>query len=438
MTRKEKAEARKKKREQGTISTSLPPQPAAINKPTVVDSAKIRENNEQLEKVMQSIAGIDNSERKPVDATVVSSGVAQSANAPTVEAKTAATVPTQAAVQPNTQNTATNVGVTAKANTSNNLPNVAIQPKAQATVQNPIGLSPNAGVAIEKPKTIADLIAEGYKKVEKEKTDAAKMQKYYALSDAFSALGRMGGAAIGGAIGGDVLGSAPVVPEYKESRGYIDAFERAKKANDRIKELDNMSYQLALRDEDRKLQKATAEEERAFNLKVLAIKNQYEKDRDLLHRKWQVADNEGKKALELEIQAKDQQFKKDMAALGHQYNIEEAVVKSFGNAKPEDTEYIQFMEYKDVTSPKGNATVKIPAKWESLSVPKDVYDSMMLDFVAQGRKFPDGTAVTKETAESYIRSHPKEVKTYLEEANRHKNRTNGNKNNDAQSLVDAI
>lgn len=79
-----------------------------------------------------------------------------------------------------------------------------------------------------KPLTISDLLSSQREAAVKDKTDAGRMQQYYALADVFNALGKMGGAVVGGAVGGNILDSAPMVGEYKESRGYLDAFERAK------------------------------------------------------------------------------------------------------------------------------------------------------------------------------------------------------------------
>jgi hypothetical protein len=82
------------------------------------------------------------------------------------------------------------------------------------------------------------------------------------------ALGQMGGAAIGGAIGGNALDSAPKVAEYKANRGYIDAFEKAKQANDRLRTLDekefNLNYAKQQRDEERAYREQIAEAERKF------------------------------------------------------------------------------------------------------------------------------------------------------------------------------
>lgn len=153
---------------------------------------------------------------------------------------------------------------------------------AQAVAQNPSGGITNANIeaaktAIEeanKPLTLSDLLAEQRKKAEQEKTDAAKMQKYYALTDAFNALGKIGGAAVGGAVGGNAMDSAPAVAEYQPSRGYIDAFERAKQANDRLRAIDDKGFNLALREEDRSYRQQEARLEREYRKQLAIFENE--------------------------------------------------------------------------------------------------------------------------------------------------------------------
>lgn len=151
--------------------------------------------------------------------------------------------------------------------------------------------------------TIADMLEGQRRKITQDKTDAAKMQKYYALSDALKALGQMGGAAIGGAIGGNALDSAPKVAEYNESRGYLDAFEKAKQANDRLRALDekefNLNYSKQLRDEDRKYKEQIAEKERQFRAEQAE-----------LERKWKTANAAERAKIEAAILASKQAHEK--------------------------------------------------------------------------------------------------------------------------------
>lgn len=144
----------------------------------------------------------------------------------------------------------------------------------------------------EKPLTIADMLANQRTSIKNEKTEAAKMQKYYALTDALKALGQMGGTAIGGAIGGNVLDSAPTVAEYKPSRGYLDAIEKTKNANDRLRALEEKEYNLAVRDEDRAYQRQLTEENRAYQDKVKAEERAYNDKVRAEDRAWKEAQSE--------------------------------------------------------------------------------------------------------------------------------------------------
>lgn len=178
----------------------------------------------------------------------------------------------------------------------------------------------------EKAPTLLDLtakrLAELKEKAETEKTDAAKMQKYYALADAFSALGKMGGAAIGGAIGGNMMDSAPIVEDYKPSRGYLDAIEKSKNANERLRALDEKEFNLAVRDEERsykqqidklnrdyqkwltdykyRLDRAKAEDNLAMQEELLEEKSRIEQEMQEkilgLKNKYQVADRANSRA----------------------------------------------------------------------------------------------------------------------------------------------
>lgn len=134
----------------------------------------------------------------------------------------------------------------------------------KATVANPTGIK-TSDISY-KPKTLADYISESIQSAKDEKTEALKMQKYYALTDALKTLGQLGGAAVGGAIGGNFLDSAPNVGEHKESKGYLDALERIKKANDRLRAAEEKEYNLAVRDEDRSYRQQEAKLNREWQM----------------------------------------------------------------------------------------------------------------------------------------------------------------------------
>lgn len=164
--------------------------------------------------------------------------------------------------------------------------------------------------------TISDMLEGQRRKITQDKTDAAKMQKYYALSDVMKALGQMGGAAIGGAIGGNALDSAPKVAEYKESRGYIDAFEKAKQANDRLRALDekefNLSYAKQQKDEEREYQKSLRAEEKAYRNEMAEAERKFRAEQAELERKWKTANAAERAKIEKEILASKQAHDKWM------------------------------------------------------------------------------------------------------------------------------
>lgn len=173
----------------------------------------------------------------------------------------------------------------------------------QAVVKNDTSAPVNAAT---KPLTFSDMLEAQRQNIVKDKTDAVKMQKYYALTDALKALGQMGGAAVGGAIGGGVLDSAPSVPEYKESRGYLDAVERARKANDRLRALDeqgfNLAYSKQQRDEERAYNEKTRAEERAYQAEQNKLNREYQAEQARITREWNkaVADGDFARKAELE------------------------------------------------------------------------------------------------------------------------------------------
>ena len=145
----------------------------------------------------------------------------------------------------------------------------------------------------EKPFSMENWFAEQRKQAQQEKTDAAKMQKYHALSNVFSSIGKLGGAAIGGAVGGNILDSAPKAEEYKQSKGYLDAFEKAKRANDRLRALDNQEFQLAYgkqqREEERAYQAKQKQAEMEYREKQAAIEREWRSEEARITREWNAA-----------------------------------------------------------------------------------------------------------------------------------------------------
>jgi hypothetical protein len=187
-----------------------------------------------------------------------------------------------------------------------------------------------AAAAANKPKTLSDYLEEQRKSLTKDKTDAVKMQKYYALTDVFNALGKMGGAAAGGAIGGNMLDSAPNVGEYKESRGYLDAFENAKKANERLRALDAQEFQLAYetqkRNDDRAYEAKVREAERAYKTESDRLNREWTAEQNRINREWQKAvadqDFERQSALKKELATMEQNFKKELATMEQNFKLQ--------------------------------------------------------------------------------------------------------------------
>jgi hypothetical protein len=266
---------------------------------------------------------------------------------------------------------------------------------------------------IEKPKSFADVLADRYaemrKTAEKEKTDAAKMQKYYALTDALRAIGQLGGTAVGGAIGGDLPDSAPAVDPYKESRGYLDAFERAKKANDRIKELDEKGFQLALRDDERDYNAKAKEAENAYKAKMDAADKAWQIDFYNLRAEKEKAIAEGNLKLKAELDAKEaakqQEYLKERMAIQQQYEREL-------KALSERIVRIQMGEDVDGTGKKlGKTTPFTFHNGSKIDIPQSLYPEMLKFFASKGKIGEE--VVDEENIESVLRNHPDMVNSFL-------------------------
>lgn len=267
--------------------------------------------------------------------------------------------------------------------------------------------------APEKPKSFADILSERYEDMRKaakqEKTDAAKMQKYYALTDALRAIGQLGGTAIGGAIGGDLPDSAPAVDPYKESRGYLDAFERAKKANDRIKELDEKGFQLALRDEERDYNAKAKEAENAYKAKMDAADKAWQIDFYNLRAEKEKAIAEGNLKLKAELDAKEaakqQEYLKERMAIQQQYEREL-------KALSERIVRIQMGEDVDGTGKKlGKTTPFTFHNGSKIDIPQSLYPEMLKFFASKGKIGEE--VVDEENIESVLRNHPDMVNSFL-------------------------
>lgn len=249
-----------------------------------------------------------------------------------------------------------------------------------------------------KPKTLSDLLEEQRKKVETEKTDAAKMQKYYALADAFNALGKMGGAAIGGAIGGDMVGGAPTVAEYQPSKGYIDAFEKAKNANERLRALDDKEFNLAVRDE-----------ERSYNQQVAKADRDFKAQQAQLDRDWQMTFYDYKSKIEQANAQSNLKLKndleKELLAIENQFK---AKYQAIANAHEEKLKNLSL----DIVKLQNQGSNELVAfdDGTTMSIPESYYKSMFNYY--NGREI-NGMQVDKDNFAEFVRKNPKHVSSFL-------------------------
>lgn len=253
---------------------------------------------------------------------------------------------------------------------------------AGATVQNPTG-------GLKSSSTFSDMLAPFREAAKKDKTDAVKMQKYYALTDAFNALGKMGGAAVGGAIGGNVLDSAPAVADYQPSRGYLTAFEEAKKANERLRALDEKGFQLALRDEERS----------------------YKQQEDKLNRDWQKQMIDYKNKIDRANADKDfersRKLKEDFAALEHKHDMELQRLKNQHRASEHAGSRANMQYQYDLY----NKPVQIAFDdGTAIEVSKNEYEGLYNYLVG---KTIGGTKVSKDNIGIVLRENPGIVNDYL-------------------------
>jgi hypothetical protein len=268
---------------------------------------------------------------------------------------------------------------------------------AGRTIFNPIQtVAPNAKVSAAKAEattpttasTFSDMLAqrrnELRKTAEQDKTDAVKMQKYYALTDALGALGKMGGAAIGGAIGGNIGDSAPIVADYQPSRGYVEAFEKAKQANERLRALDEQDFQLAYAKQQR-------DEEREYKAKIDALDRKYKKE---------LIDYEAKikKAIAQDNAELEAKLKADYATMLHEYDIELAKVKGQYNL---DEKKLGLTTSKWQAETYNTTPVKL-SNGKIVLVPNNYYNSIKDSLV-------DGKDITDKNVEQYIRANADDI-----------------------------
>lgn len=288
------------------------------------------------------------------------------------------------------------------------LPKELLEGRVQAVQKT---LSPTAET--ETAPTIEEMLEERRKAAQAEKTDAQKMQRYYALTDAMKALGKMGGAAVGGAIGGDVLAGATPV-EYKPNRGYLDAIENAKKASDRLRSIDDTGFQLAVskqqRDEERAYEARQTREKREHEAQVREDERAFKREIDKADREWQkvMADYtaairqaeleknyELKAKYEAERDAEEQKYWEKRAAIEHKYNVEEKGVISANQQAQIDAYNKVPLAFDDGTA---------------MNLTKGQQDGMRLFFMG---KEIGGVIVDKDNVDAVIRANPRLAREYM-------------------------
>lgn len=260
---------------------------------------------------------------------------------------------------------------------------------AQRTADEPVPTqSPNTLDIKPNVITISDMLEGQRRRATQDKTDAVKMQKYYALTDALKSLGQMGATAVGGAIGGNVMDSATVVPEYKPNRGYIDAFEKAKQANDRLRNIDEKEFQLNYNKELR-------DEERAYQLKL-------EDARAKLRAAEAAQNHEYAKELRQYIADLNLEHDITIANTRGQWELDRAKVG-------QETVRMQ-MNGKD----KENEESPIPFTFHDLTkvdIPRNLYPELIKWALSKGKLGED--LVDEDNVDIVLRKHPEIVNSFL-------------------------
>lgn len=264
---------------------------------------------------------------------------------------------------------------------------------------------------IEKRPSFSEMLSNSMaiqrQNAEKEKTDAAKMQQYYALADVFNSIGKLGGSAVGGAIGGNAGESAPAVDPYKESRGYLAAFEKAKAANERLKALDDKAYALAATQEEREYNKRLRDADNQFKLQLTALDHQWQKDFYDYKAKIEQAATEGNLKLKAELEAKqkeaEQKYWKERAAISQGYQV------ALNNMSADivrlqmglDADGKKIVKTKPFTFNNNTKT----------DIPETLYPEMLAYFANKGKIGEE--LVDDENVETVLRNHPELVNGFL-------------------------
>lgn len=246
-------------------------------------------------------------------------------------------------------------------------------------------------------------LAEMKEEAKQEKTDAVKMQKYHALANVLNSIGKLGGAAVGGAIGGNMADSAPNTGEYKRSQGYIDAFEKAKKASDRLRDLDNQEYNLLARNEEREYNKFVRDAENEYKAQMMQLQREWDKEfftyKTAIEQANAQQNMELRAKLEAEFAEKQQQFKEQTMLLQH--NLEKKI---------KDYEY-NIYEKKGEDKKSKETTPFTLNNRTKVDIPDKIYNEMVSFFVHQGNV--GGVEVDEDNVLRELRKNPKLVNEFL-------------------------
>lgn len=254
---------------------------------------------------------------------------------------------------------------------------------------------------VSKPKTIQDYFNEYKQAAIKDKTDAQRMQQYYALADVLKTLGQMGGGIVGGAIGGNVMDSMPNVGEYKASQNYINAFENAKKAKDRLRELDNQQFQLALN-----------MDERTWKQQQAALEREYRMQEKALDQKWQMTFYDYQKKIEQAIADRDfarrAQLQKELQAAQQAHEMEKTKISGDYSLKARRISAYSGRGY----SPKTKTRTIDFIDDSKITVSEDDYQRIQ-DYFIGGTYGSEDEEITNKNIKKFIRENPDIIKEFL-------------------------
>ena len=282
---------------------------------------------------------------------------------------------------------------------ANKVQSITPKPK-EGIIVNGVTKTPE-DMIVSKPKTIQDYFNEYKQAAIKDKTDAQKMQQYYALTDVLKTLGQMGGGIVGGAIGGSITDNMPNVGEYKASQNYINAFENAKKAKDRLRELDNQQFQLALNMDERTWKQQQAALDREYRMQEKALDNQ-----------WQMTFFDYKTKIEQAIADKDfarkAQLQKELQAAKQAHELEKTKLSGDYSLK---ARRISADSGRD-SSPKTKTRTIDFIDDSKITVSEDDYQRIQ-DYFIGGTYGSEDEEITNKNIKKFIRENPDMIKEFL-------------------------